>query len=307
MSKPIKMQEHISILVNNTCNMTCSHCAGLAMYDFVGTFKWNDHKDRYAKWAEIAEIPELSLCGGEPYLHPELELWFTSIRNLWQDSFIEIMTNGTRLSKRIDLSRDFVQDGNACIVVSCHDVNTADKILLEIDEILRPWQDSITTREIKEIENSQWHSIEYYLDDRIVIKYQLVTYMIPPYHKKVEKGTVYFEMNGDREESHDACDWKTSYTFQHGLLYKCPAVTNYSEAKLQGKYEPEATAILEKYKGCDPFDDIADVSAWVDNITKSIDVCKLCAFDKQTGPQVVPVTLDKNRKKAFRSIGVKQL
>ena len=70
---------------------------------------------------------------------------------------------------------------------------------------------------------------------------------------------------------------------------------------------PEATAILEKYKGCDPFDDIADVSAWVDNITKSIDVCKLCAFDKQTGPQVVPVTLDKNRKKAFRSIGVKQL
>lgn len=304
MSK-IKINDPVSILVNNTCNLTCSLCAGLAMYDFVGTFKWNDHKERYAKWAEIADFEELSLCGGEPYLHPELELWFDEVRKLWPNTYFEIMTNGTRMSKRIDLSRKFIKDGNACICVSCHDENDYEKIKSEIEETLSPWKESLKTNEI----DTHWKTIEYYVEDRLVIRYQLVTTMIVPYHKTVENGTVYFEMGGDQEQSHDKCDWKTSYTFQHGLLFKCPPVTNYSEAKLQAKYEPEAQEILEKYKGCDPFDDIDNIKKFVDNLTKSIEVCKLCAFDKphRTDPFIRPIDLDITRKTKFRQIKVNQI
>jgi MoaA/NifB/PqqE/SkfB family radical SAM enzyme len=303
--KKIKIDNPVSILVNNTCNLTCSLCAGLAMYDFVGTFKWNDHKDRYTKWSEIAEFNELSLCGGEPYLHPELELWFDEIRKLWPNTYLEIMTNGTRMSTRINLSRKFVQDGNACIVVSCHDEKEYEKIKKEIEDTLSPWQAILKTIE----SNTHWKTTEYYLDNRLVIKYQLVTTMIVPYHKTVENGTVYFEMGGDQEQSHDKCDWKTSYTFQHGLLYKCPAVTNYSEAKLQANYEPEARKILETYQGCDPFDNIKNVKKFVDDLTKSINVCKLCAFDKphRTDPFIRPIDLDVTRKTKFRQIKVKQI
>jgi len=304
MSK-IKINDPVSILVNNTCNLTCSLCAGLAMYDFVGTFKWNDHKERYAKWAEIADFEELSLCGGEPYLHPELDLWFSEVRKLWPNTYFEIMTNGTRMSSRVELSRKFIQDGNACIVVSCHDVNDYEKIKKEIEETLSPWHTSLKTNE----PDTHWKTVEYYVENRLVIKYQLVTTMIVPYHKKVENGTVYFEMGGDQEQSHDKCDWKTSYTFQHGLLYKCPAVTNYSEAKLQANYEPEAREILETYQGCDPFDNIENVKKFVDDLTKSINVCKLCAFDKphRTDPFIRPIDLDVTRKTKFRQIKVKQI
>ena len=306
MTTKIKINEPISILVNNLCNLTCSHCAGLALYDFVGTFKWKDWSHRYERWAEILEPDSLSLCGGEPYLHPELELWFDNIRRLWPNILIEIMTNGTRLSNRIELSRKFINDGNSCIVVSCHDETTFDSMHQEVLEMLDPWKDSIVAIEQQGIESQSWKKIDYYLNDKLVCRFQLVTEMLPPYHKTVENGTVYFEMGGDQEDSHNNCDWRTSYTFQHGLLFKCPPVTNYPEAKLQVKYEEAAKDVLEKYQGCDPFDELNNVKSFVDNLTCSIEVCKLCAFDKQEGTMTISrkINLDVNRKKKFRQIKI---
>jgi hypothetical protein len=176
----------------------------------------------------------------------------------------------------------------------------------EVLEMLDPWKDSIVAIEQQGIESQSWKKIDYYLNDKLVCRFQLVTEMLPPYHKTVENGTVYFEMGGDQEDSHNNCDWRTSYTFQHGLLFKCPPVTNYPEAKLQVKYEEAAKDVLEKYQGCDPFDELNNVKSFVDNLTCSIEVCKLCAFDKQEGTMTISrkINLDVNRKKKFRQIKI---
>lgn len=298
----INLPYNVSIMVNNLCNMTCSYCAGLAMYDFLGTFDWNASAERYKRWSEILDPECLSLCGGEPYLHPELEVWFTNIRDLWPHTKIEIMTNGTRLSRRVELSRKFILDKNSCIVVSCHDITTWEKIKDDISYILTPWNNEIKIIESNNEGINSWKAYNYYLKDRLIIKYQLVVDMVPPYHKNVENGTVYFEMGGDQEKSFEKCPWKDALTFQHGLLYKCPPVVNYSEAKKQIKYEPEAEQILSEYEACDPLDTIDKVETFIQDLSKSIPVCQLCAFDKQQDTLSFSrkVKLDPNNKKKFR-------
>lgn len=298
----LKLTYPVSILVNNICNMTCSHCAGLAMYDFKGNAKWSESAEKYIKWGEILEVLEISLCGGEPYLNPELEIWFDEVRKIWPNTFIEVMTNGTRMSKKIDISRKIFSDGNARVTVSCHEDDTFDKIKKEIEDSLAPWGDAVTSIETPGKEFETYRTIQYFINGREVCKYMKVTEMFPPYHKKVENGTVYFEMGGDQEASHAICGWKAVYTFQHGYLYKCPPVTNYPDAKKQVRYEPEAQEILEKYQGCNPLDDFEKIKNFIDTLDRSIEVCKLCAFDKRnwTGVPDQKVTLDVNRKKQFK-------
>jgi hypothetical protein len=305
----IKLPNNIDIMVNNLCNMTCSHCAGLAMYDFLGTFEWSRHSHRYERWAEILEPNCLSFCGGEPYLHPDLENWFDNIRKLWPNTFIEIMTNGTKLSEKIDMSRNFIKDGNACIKVSCHNVETYDDIKKDILEILEPWKNQIN--EIFSDPSSpthSWNPINYCINGLPVIKYQLVVNMLPPYHKKVENGVLHFEMGGDREKSHEKCPWKDCFTFQHGLLYKCPPVVNYTEARHQVRYEKEAETILNQYSGCDPFSTEDEIIHFINTLNSSIPVCELCAFDKQENTFSLDrkVILDINNKKKFRVFNLKQ-
>lgn len=287
--------------------MTCSHCTGLAMYDFLGTFTWENGAARLAEWAKVLDLRYVSLCGGEPYLHPELELWFDNVRLLWPEAKLEVLTNGTRLSKRIEMSRKFIRDEKAYLQVSCHDANTFDDMNKDVLEILEPWKDTLTHVAKEKVPLESWKHIEYYSEGRLLVRLQQVTEMAPPYHKYVDNGTVYFEMGGDQENSHRDCVWKDSYTFQHGILYKCPPVTNYPEAKLQVRYAPEAVALLEQYKGCDPLEDPSKVLEFVENLSSSIAVCQLCAFDKQKVELGIPVTLDPSRKKKFRQFKIKQI
>ena len=117
-------------------------------------------------------------------------------------------------------------------------------------------------------------------------------------------------MGGNQDKSFEACVWHSEYNIQHGLMYHCPAVTNYPEAKQQVKYTPEAQEILEKYKACDPLNGYDVVKKFIEqDLKQSIEVCKLCAFDKQKDTQLpnIKFTLDPNFKKKFRNIPIKTI
>ena len=101
----IKLDTYLSVVVNNLCNMTCSHCGGLACYDFTGNFDWKDSSDRWEKWAEYVDTDNIAFAGGEMFLHPKLDEWFLNMRRLWPGAHIEVPTNGSKLIKRLDLAR----------------------------------------------------------------------------------------------------------------------------------------------------------------------------------------------------------
>lgn len=305
MSQKIKLDTVLSVVVNNLCNMTCSHCGGLACYDFKGNFAWADSEERMKVWAEYIDTDYIAFAGGEMFLHPNLDEWFLNLRKLWPAAHIEIPTNGSRLIKRIDLARLIVGEGNSHLRVSCHYRNEEkwEEIKKDVYTVLEPWMDQLEIIEKEYIPKKQNRTIEFNLNGKRILRYEHFIHFMPPYHNRVENGVVHFHMGGDQEESFKACPWHTEYNVQHGLMYHCPAVTNYPEAKLQAKYTPEVEASLEKYKACDPLDGFDTVKQFIKHDMKcSIEVCKHCAFDKQEVSFSIPFTLDLNFKKKFKNI-----
>ena len=65
----IKLDTYLSVVVNNLCNMTCSHCGGLACYDFTGnlqcnincTTKSNHYFNNTLGWLMGYKLPYLSV------------------------------------------------------------------------------------------------------------------------------------------------------------------------------------------------------------------------------------------------------
>ena len=312
MNEKIKLDTVLSVVINNLCNMTCSHCGGLACYDFTGNFDWKESADRFEKWAEYIDTDYIAFAGGEMFLHPNLDEWFYNLRNLWPESHIEVPTNGSKLISKIDYARMIVGDGNAHLRVSCH-YESEDKfqeIKKDVEKVLEPWMHRLEIINKEYIPLKQNRTIEYRLNGKKILRYEHFIHFAQPYHQRVENGTVHFHMGGDQEKSFEACGWHTEYNVQHGLMYHCPAVTNYPEAKMQVNYVSEAQDILEKYKPCDPLDGFESVYKFITyDIKKSIEVCKLCAFDKQKDPTLfnIKFKLDNNFKKKFRNIAIKTI
>lgn len=308
----IKLDTYLSVVVNNLCNMTCSHCGGLACYDFTGNFAWKENAERWEKWAEYLDTDNIAFAGGEMFLHPNLEEWFFNMRRLWPSAHIEIPTNGSKLIKRLDLARLILSDGNAHLRVSCHYDSEEEyqKLKQDVLTVLEPWNGQLRVVEDEYIPTQQNRSTSYYVDEHRILRYEHFIHFYKPYHDRVEDGVVHFVMGGDQDKSYKACVWHSEYNIQHGLMYHCPAVTNYPEAKRQVKYVKEAQEILEKYQACDPLDGYDAVRKFVtEDLKKSIEVCTLCAFDKQKDNHLpnIKFTLDSNFKKKFRNIPIKSI
>jgi organic radical activating enzyme len=304
----IIIERDVSFLVNNLCNLTCSHCVSLSGFNFtVGTDLWKDVADDYTRWSQYLDLKHITLCGGEPYLHPNLEEWFDNIRKLWPNAYIEITTNGTRLLQQLNLSRKMIEDGNSVIVVSSHDPSTYESVLSDVLKTLEIY--NVTSEESDRTSEYEWKTINYFKDNKMILKFQSVDWMLDPYYTKIENGVLYFEMGGDQENSHSSCPWKEIYTFQHGLLFKCPPVTNYPDAQKQIRFQPEAKEIMDKYKPCSSLEGYDAIKQFVDNLPKSIEVCKLCAYDKKVNTFAFhrKVTQDLSLKTKFEKINIKSI
>jgi len=296
----IKLTSQVSIYTNNLCNKTCDNCCGLANYNFAGVFKWETHADFYKKWAEILDFDVLSFVGGEPFLNPELDVWYSNLRELWPNTKFEVYTNGTRLDKSAELVKKMIAHPNTWITVSCHSAKDWEPYKNKILNLLLSTYDNIEITEEPVNEYTLWNSLIFSYKGKKLIGLKNNDLMVKRYYKEVTNGTIFFEDDGDQELSHTNCVFKDAYTFQHGLLYKCPPVVNYAEAKTQITYQPSVAEIFEQYKPINPFDDFETVKESVRILDKSIPVCKLCAYDKEKPLTLYPVTFDLNYKKQFR-------
>lgn len=299
MLEKIKIESNLFLLVGNLCNLTCSDCVFLSPFNFLGLQDWEKCKDNYEKWSEILDLDQIVCFGGEPYLNPDLDTWLVEFNRLWPNSDLELDTNGTRLKKGKELTQKFLQRTKNSLRISVHDRSEWDEIKNNLESILGLWDyyvvDQSTNPDLK---------LSYYEKDtnRFLAVIIAQDTMMPPYFDKVENGTVYLGMNGDQEASHNNCPFNDVYTFQDGLLYKCPLTVNYPEAKKQGIiFEPEAVELLDQYKPCSPYDSEEEIKEFFKNLDKSIPQCTLCAYDKKKDPLSFSrnVNLDINRKKVF--------
>ena len=107
--------------ITNVCNLNCQNCNRYNNFAFSGHQTWSDHADQYRAWAEILDIKEIGILGGEPLLNPDFPNWLHGIAELWPNAKIHIDTNGTQLHKWPDLY-DWVKkyQGRVCVWISDH-------------------------------------------------------------------------------------------------------------------------------------------------------------------------------------------
>lgn len=86
----------IELYITNECNLTCSNCNRFNNYDFRGHHAWTDNHEAIQAWSKRITAPLITIIGGEPTLHPELEHWVRGAARAWPDRPVCVQTNGLR-------------------------------------------------------------------------------------------------------------------------------------------------------------------------------------------------------------------
>lgn len=240
--------------ITNVCNLTCNNCNRFSNDPFKGFQKWDDYKEDYKKWSEKVDLPYLSILGGEPLLNPTFMDWFKGLRELWPDSTIQIVTNGTRLDKIPGLYEEVLKyKEKTHINLNIHSHFVKDRCNEAIrnflkgnlttrheNEQLREIYDQVKGEDwpetfedvsdlpnwvIEEIKNNFNHNLPLeptrYKDEngvRIRIQYSIQFADNPLKRNKQNRLTL---RNSDPHKAHDACYGKRCHHFYKGRLHKC--------------------------------------------------------------------------------------
>lgn len=268
------------IQINNTCNMSCDNCLTFNNFNFKGVFKWETHAERYIKWGDICTFGHIAIQGGEPYLNPELNLWAKNIINIFNpDARYSICTNGTLLDKNIDLTR-YLIDLGWDVVISVHHESQLEKINNDVDKILSVYQ-NLEIEEYKEDPDAEYsyspNNIKKYRSNGRILVETIYWPEFFPAPQFVKDGIISFE-RGDAVKNHDRCMAIPCSMMMHGIYYKCSLLSTFREASKQFKFEEDALALLEEYKGCDPFDTEENIRHFFNTLNKPVPQCKLCRY-----------------------------
>lgn len=114
--------------MTNVCNLACDHCNRYNNYAFAGHETWADYADEYAKWAEVLNLIDIGILGGEPMLNPDFLSWVRGPAMLWPNCHVAIITNGTQLDRWPTLYDELVKlGGRVWLNVSEHDTTRGNK------------------------------------------------------------------------------------------------------------------------------------------------------------------------------------
>lgn len=109
--------QNLEFYITNVCNLTCDKCRSFNNYDFKGHYEFD--REKMLQWSKRLTIDVIAILGGEPTLHPRLWEWVAGLRELWPDSRLQIVTNGTHFRKIKNFHQQLVKY-NCKLQVSVH-------------------------------------------------------------------------------------------------------------------------------------------------------------------------------------------
>lgn len=271
-------KEPVGIHIGNNCNLSCDECITLSNFNFKKWFKWDDFKDFYLRWSEKVNFQNIYIFGGEPYANPELINWAINLKKLWPESNFWILTNGTYIKQELELTKRLIDLGYA-IQVSCKDEKYLEEVIFTIPEL---FDDFTTVNETKKTNPTmrpytESNIIEYTINDKVVLQVYEDFNFLPSSIKEIKNKILYFHKN-DPQITHNKCPIIPCNVLLNGLLYKCPLVSTFSEAKYQFQFEKSAYDLLEQYNAGNPYSSADDVINFLKNLENYIPQCSLCNY-----------------------------
>ncbi|MGY8868501.1 MAG: radical SAM protein [Methylophagaceae bacterium] len=296
----IVFSDPISIIINNTCNLTCSNCGSNNQYNYRGVYNWLDYAEHFREWQKKIDFVEINIVGGEPFLHTDLATWAIELKKLWPNALVSVDTNGTLLGleKNVHVARTLLENDIKLMVFwhTAHDINRGEVFL---NKILEPYDIEIVVEDGYQVGTTR--NIYYEVHSQNVLaELGLTDRYFPSTIKEIKNGIVYLDDTDDIQASHDVCHYATDcVSIQCGLMYKCTLPMTYANSKDQFTYEERVRPLLDQYKACSPFWEYNKIKQFIENLKNPIPQCRFCAFDKRAGSKdcTIPVTFDKSLKK----------
>jgi sulfatase maturation enzyme AslB (radical SAM superfamily) len=121
--------------VTNVCNLNCSECNRLNNYKFSGHYLWSDVEEDYKRWSEKIDPGWINILGGEPLLNLDIPNWIIGLRQLWPDTTINLLTNGTSLHLHNNLY-SLLKDNNITVRISTHSRTRHEPIINQVTNLL---------------------------------------------------------------------------------------------------------------------------------------------------------------------------
>jgi organic radical activating enzyme len=129
--------DYAEFYITNVCNLNCTNCNRFNNFNFTGHERWHEHVDDRAKWAELVDIKNIGILGGEPMLNPDFLKWVVGIAELWPRAGITIITNGTQLDRWPELYDILAKyKGRVLIGINEHNFFNREKTFNAIEKFL---------------------------------------------------------------------------------------------------------------------------------------------------------------------------
>jgi hypothetical protein len=246
---PVFLDSVVEFYITNQCNLACTNCNRFNDHDFRGHYAWEASADAVEAWSQRINAPLITIIGGEPSLHPELETWVSNLRRLWPSTEIMIQSNGTnaQLARKLDLWKRY-RTG---------------------------WGISVHQSSMRPALERQWHGISNGFFDNTEFTPAAV----------IPQGGSFAVHHSDPVTAFNACTMRVSHTIFQGRLYKCPVMAVLPEFRTQHSVvlDSRQEQLLSRYQSLSADCSEQQLIDFVDARHRPIDQCEFCPgeFDFQ--------------------------
>lgn len=208
----------LDLMISYSCNFACKGCISISDRARSGIEPKPVIDQWIRKWQPVVAPAVITLFGGEPCLHPNLQDIAQSVREAWPDSVIRLITNGLLLDNfAVQRWFDLVPFE---IQISVHRKDQEPKINGIIKKILtarEPWKTSLQGGPDSHRQITWAHA------DGLKVFKSIFAEFIRPYKAQ---GQQILPWHSDPKDAHRICGAPNTPVLYKGLLYKCPAVAN---------------------------------------------------------------------------------
>jgi len=276
----------VEFYINHTCNLTCANCNRFNNHNFVGWQRFSDHEEALTKWAQHIEIEQIVIMGGEPLLNPSLLDWIDGLNRLFKNS-VQILTNGTRLSKTKKLYPALRNRYRNWLGISWHNRNHKDMLLEQINGFL--------THPIKYPNNindalQTGSTLEFVDATGVKIVIDVQDHFSSAAITKNDNGRFTLH-NNNPKLAHEACAF-AQYKCYHmisGKLYKCGPVALFPDFDQQHTLDISESdrQLINSYIPLSADDLETKGQEFLNNIDNVIPQCKFCPTLNDTSYELI--------------------
>jgi len=215
----LKVPHEIQLHLTHSCNLTCEGCTHYMNQGHSGSLSLEEAEEWMWKWKKLILPQRFTLMGGEPALNKDLTKFVYLARNMWPNSYIEVISNGFYLYKHPDLCKALKETGTV-LGVSVHSDSDPEYVekFKPVYELLRSWMDNGAPVELRP-------SIRHWIR-----QYNGFGDKMEPYE------------DNDPKNSWKYCVSKLCVQLHEGKLWKCPALAylpmQAEKYNLNSKWDP---------------------------------------------------------------------